>query len=415
MSGGGSAKSALPPPPVSGLVLDKIGVPIRISSLMGYHARPLALHLSPNSTPDDPASNPAAPTTGEAGKADIVERAATSRDVAARAGVSQPTVSLVLSRNPTARVASATRARVLKAAEELGYRPNVVARSLVHRRSYALGVIVPDVGNQFFADVVGGAERVATEAGYALFLCEQRGAPLEKHIDALRARQVDGVIIDAAGASSLAANVLAGLNVVLVDEPGGQWPGVASDAEGAGRLAAEHLLALGHRRIAFIGPSADVHGFRMRERGFVRALGAAGVRIPSPWLRRAPATLDGGNAAMRALWALADRPTALFCGNDLLALGAHKACTQLGVSVPATLSLVGCDDIDFAQLVTPELTTVAVPARELGARAARLLLRQLDGTDTATDGARRGRPLPVKLVVRGTTGPARETTTGAAG
>ena len=335
------------------------------------------------------------------------DRAATSRDVAARAGVSQPTVSLVLSRNPNARVASATRERVLKAAAELGYRPNVVARSLVRRRSYALGVIIPDVGNQFFADVVSGAERVATEEGYALFLCEQRGAPLERHIEALRARQVDGVIIDAAGASALAPNTLAGLNVVLVDEPGEQWPGVASDAEGAGRLAAEHLLALGHRHIAFIGPSADVHGFRMRERGFVRALGAAGVTLRSPWLRRVPATLDGGNAAMRALWALGDRPTAVFCGNDLLALGAHKACTQLGVAVPAAMSIVGCDDIAFARLVTPELTTVAVPARELGARAARLLLREIEGT--AGTGKKR-RPLPVQLVVRGTTAAPRSAT-----
>lgn len=350
-----------------------------------------ALDMSRNRPPDDP------DLTGK-------ERAATSRDVAARAGVSQPTVSLVLSRNPNARVAPATRERVLKAAAELGYRPNVVARSLVRRRSYALGVIIPDVGNQFFADVVSGAERVATEEGYALFLCEQRGAPLEKHIDALRARQVDGVIIDAAGASALAPNMLAGLNVVLVDEPGELRPGVASDAEGAGRLAAEHLLALGHQRIAFIGPSADVHGFRMRERGFVRALGAAGVTLRSPWLRRVPATLDGGNAAMRALWALGERPTAVFCGNDLLALGAHKACTQLGVAVPAAMSIVGCDDIAFARLVTPELTTVAVPARELGARAARLLLREIDGT---AEPGRKRRPLPVQLVVRGTTAPPR--------
>ena len=348
-----------------------------------------ALSMSPKRPHDDP------DTLGK-------DRAATSRDVAARAGVSQPTVSLVLSRNPNARVAPATRERVLKAAAELGYRPNVVARSLVRRRSYALGVIIPDVGNQFFADVVSGAERVATEEGYALFLCEQRGAPLEKHIDALRARQVDGVIIDAAGASALAPSSLAGLNVVLVDEPGERWPGVASDAEGAGRLAAEHLLALGHRRIAFIGPSADVHGFRMRERGFVRALGAAGVALRSAWLRRAPATLDGGNAAMRALSALpgAERPTAVFCGNDLLALGAHKACTQLGVAIPAAMSIVGCDDIAFARLVTPELTTVAIPARELGARAARLLLREIEGT--AETGKKR-RPLPVQLVVRGTT------------
>src|SRR5687767_9575236 len=126
---------------------------------------------------------------------------ATSHDVAARAGVSQPTVSLVLSSNPKARVASATRERVLRAAEELGYRPNVIARSLVRRRSYALGVLVPDLGNQFFADVVSGAERVAAEEGYAVVLTEQRDAPLERQLDALRARQIDGVILDAAGAS----------------------------------------------------------------------------------------------------------------------------------------------------------------------------------------------------------------------
>ena len=326
---------------------------------------------------------------------------ATSHDVAARAGVSQPTVSLVLSSNPKARVASATRERVLRAAAELGYRPNVVARSLVRRRSYALGLVVPDIGNQFFADVVSGAERVATEEGYVILLCEQREGPLERHLDALRARQVDGVILDAAGASAVPQAAFEGLNIVLIDQPSDRWPGVASDAEGAGRLAAEHLLALGHRRIAFVGPSADVHGFRMRERGFARALAAAGIALSSALLRRVPATLDGGQAAMRALLALGDqRPTAAFCANDLLALGAHKACTQAGVAIPAGMSLVGCDDIAFARLVTPELTTVAVPSRELGARAARLLVREIEGTAGA---AQKPRPLPVKLVVRGST------------
>jgi LacI family transcriptional regulator len=320
--------------------------------------------------------------------------------VAARAGVSQPTVSLVLSSNPKARVASATRERVLRAAEELGYRPNVVARSLVRRRSYALGVVVPDIANQFFADVVSGAERVATEEGYALFLCEQRDVPLDRRLEALRARQVDGVILDAAGASAVPQAAFEGLNIVLIDQPSERWPGVASDAEGAGRLAAEHLLALGHRSIAFVGPSADVHGFRMRERGFFRALADAGVALPSAWLRRAPATLDGGQQAMRALLAQRERPTATFCANDLLALGAHKACTQAGVSIPRAMSLVGCDDIAFARLVTPELTTVAVPARELGARAARLIVREIEGKGGP---AQKARPLPVKLVVRGTT------------
>jgi DNA-binding LacI/PurR family transcriptional regulator len=309
-------------------------------------------------------------------------------------------VSLVLSRNPKARVATATRERVLRAAAELGYSPNVVARSLVRRRSYALGVVVPEVGNQFFADVVSGAQRVATEEGYAVFLCEQREVPLERHLESLKARQIDGVILDAYGADAVPEAAFEGLNIVLVDQPSGRWPGVASDAEGAGRLAAEHLLALGHRRVAFVGPSADVHGFRMRERGFVRALADAGVSIASAALRRVPATLDGGQAAMRALLALPERPTAAFCANDLLALGAHKACTTLGVSIPRGMSIVGCDDIAFARLVTPELTTIAVPARELGARAARLLVRQIEGGQMP---ASRSRPLPVKLVVRGTT------------
>lgn len=310
-------------------------------------------------------------------------------------------MSLVLSRNPTARVAAETRERVIRAAEELGYRPNVVARSLVRRRSYAIGLVVPDLANQFFAHVVSGAERVAVDEGYAVLLCEQRGTGIDKHLDALRARQVDGVILDAAGAASIPEELLDGINVVLIDQPSQRWPGVASDAEGAGRMAAEHLLGLGHERIAFVGPSADVHSFRMRERGFARVLRERGLSLETDLLRRAPATVAGGHAAMRALLAQPEPPTAVFCANDLLALGAYKACAQAGVALPGDMSIVGCDDIEFAQLVTPELTTVAVPARELGARAARLLLRGIGGESTPP--SQQAKPLPVKLMVRGST------------
>lgn len=330
------------------------------------------------------------------------QRRVTTHDVAARAGVSQPTVSLVLSKNPTARVAADTRERVLRAAQELGYRPNVVARSLVRRRSYAIGLVVPDLANQFFAHVVSGAERVAAEEGYAVLLCEQRGG-IDAQLDALRARQVDGLILDAAGASSIPEELLDGINVVLIDQPSERWPGVASDAEGAGRMAAEHLIRLGHRRIAFVGPSADVHSFRMRERGFTRALRDAGIGVETELFRRAPATVAGGHTAMRALMSRLDVPTAVFFANDLLALGAYKACAQLGVSIPGDVSIIGCDDIEFAQLVTPELTTVAVPARELGARAARLLVRELAGDPVGP--SHQARPLPVRLMVRGSTGP----------
>lgn len=306
----------------------------------------------------------------------------------------------MLGGNPQARVAPATRERVLRAAEELGYRPNLVARGLVRRRSYSLGVVVPDLSNPFYADVVSGVERVAARSGYATLLCDTRETPAGRHVEALLARQTDGIIIDAVGAASLPAASLEAMNVVLIDEPSQATPGVASDAEGAGRLAADHLLGLGHRSLAFMGPAVDVHAFRLRERGFVSALRDGGVRLASECLRRAPATVAGGLAAMRALLALDPRPTGVFCANDLMALGALKACAAAGVAVPAAVSIVGCDGIELGELVTPELTTVAVPARELGARAARLLLQRMDGEPPTR---RPARPLPVRLVARGTT------------
>ncbi len=334
-------------------------------------------------------------------------RPVTIRDVAALAGVSQPTASLVLGRHPTARVAAATRERVLAAAAELGYKPNVVARSLARGRSFALGVVVPDLRNPFVLDVIAGAERVASSAGYAVLLCDQSARPVAAHLETLRARQIDGVLLDAVGAAALPANALRGVKVVLIDEPSDQWPGVSTDAQRAGALAAEHLLALGHREVAFIGPSSDVHAFRMRERGFVKALREAGVSVRSDRWRRAPATVRGGQTSMRALLALQPRPTAVFCANDLVAIGAVKQCLTQGVSLPTDVSVVGCDDIEMARFITPELTTITVPARELGARAARLLLSLIEHVNTPVEAqvvaARRAlsRPLPVRLVARG--------------
>ena len=164
----------------------------------------------------------------------------TMHDVAELAGVSQPLVSQVIGGRPSVRVSEVTRLRILRAAAELGYQPNVIARGLVQSRSYSLGVIVPDFANPFFADVVTGVERVATEEGYAVVLCNGADVPAANHVAALRSRQIDGVIIDAIGAASLPVDALAGLNVALLDEPSDAHPSVTSDALGAGRLAAEH-------------------------------------------------------------------------------------------------------------------------------------------------------------------------------
>jgi LacI family transcriptional regulator len=325
----------------------------------------------------------------------------TATEVARKAGVSQPTVSLVLSRNPKARVAPATRERVLKIAQELGYRPNRLAQGLVRRRSYALGVIVPGFDNPVYAAVISGAEKVAAQAGYAVLLCEAKGSEVVQHLEALRDRQIDGVIIAGIAAFTLPAAALDGLNVVLVNQPSEEFSTVGSDSFKAGTIAAEHLLALGHRRLAFLGPADAIPAFRLRERGFFQALRGAGVPLSSELIQRAAATVAGGLAGMRALLALSERPTAVFCANDLMALGAHKACSVAGVGLPRDLSLLGCDDIEMAQLVTPELSTIAVPARELGARAVRLLLKQIDA-DGALPPA--SQLLAVKLVARGTTG-----------
>ena len=352
---------------------------------------------------------PARPTSDLRGVEQPRIKRITTHDVAKRAGVSQPTVSLVLSKNARARVSSETRERVLVAARELGYVPNVIARSLVRSRSYAIGVIVPDLRNPFFAEVVSGAERVASEEGYAVLLCETREIPRERHIQALLERQVDGIMVDAVGAASMTEPMMAGVNLVLIDEPPNRWPGVASDAAGAGRLAAEHLLSLGHTRFAFLGPSTNVHAIRQRERGFVSALSAKGIHLESGAMRRVPATAAGGQTGMHALLALPQRPTAVFCTNDLVAAGALKVCSLERVPVPENMSIVGCDDIELASLLIPSLTTVAIPARELGARAARMLLQAMARPNAEQRSASRApRTIASRLVIRGTTAPPRQ-------
>ena len=325
----------------------------------------------------------------------------TAADVARKAGVSQPTVSLVLSKNPNARVAKATRARVLAVAKELGYRPNLLAQGLVHQRSFALGVIVPDFANPVYANIVSGAERVASDEGYAVLLCETEQLNPEQHLQALIDRQVDGVVIAGVAASTLPAADLARLNVVLVNQPADGHAAVASDSLAAGRVAARHLLDLGHTRIAFIGPSTSLPAYRLRERGFADELRSAGIEVTSDYWRRADVSVTAGGAALRELLDLAQPPTAVFCATDIIALGAHKAASAAGLQLGADLSIIGCDDIEISTLVTPELTSIRTPQRELGARAVRMLIQRLDDQSDSTPTIQ---ILPVKLVRRGSTG-----------
>jgi LacI family transcriptional regulator, galactose operon repressor len=325
----------------------------------------------------------------------------TAADVARHAGVSQPTVSLILSKNPNARVAKATRARVLAVAKELGYRPNRLAQGLVHQRSFALGVIVPGFANPVYANIVSGAERVASDQGYAVLLCEAEQVNADEHLRALIDRQVDGVVIAGVAASTLPSAELARLNVVLVNQPSDGHAAVGADSHGAGRIAARHLLDLGHTRIAFIGPSTSLPAFRLRERGFADELRSAGLPPASDYWQRAEANVAAGAAAMRVLLELPLPPTAVFCATDVIALGAHKEASRAGLRLGVDLSIIGCDDIEMATLVSPELTSIRTPQRELGARAVRALIQRIEDDSVVAPTVQ---ILPVKLVRRGSTG-----------
>ncbi|MFD3804227.1 LacI family DNA-binding transcriptional regulator [Streptomyces sp. NPDC058611] len=328
----------------------------------------------------------------------------TSRDVAAAAGVSQATVSLVLGDKWHGRVSERTAGLVREAAAHLGYRPNLAARNLRLGSTRTALLVVPALTNEFFARVYTGAARVAAEHGFGVVLYPSPDGtgPARDPFASARAA-LDGVI-----ASSMATDALTalggaggtGLPLVMLDSDP-TAPGAAAHvnlamADGT-RQITEHLLALGHRRFLHLASAVDSWTFD------IRAQALSALLSPSAELRtvRAPLTVNGARTAMEAaLTAPGDRPTAVVCDDDILAAGACKAARRLGLHVPDDLSVTGFDDLALATAVEPELTTVHLPAERVGEHGMAALLAVLDGTPwTAPD-------LPVTLVVRDSTGPA---------
>jgi len=283
-----------------------------------------------------------------------------------------------------------TRARVLRIAEEMGYRPSSIARGLATRRTRTLGLVVPDVANPFFSDVARGAEHVAYKAGYNVFLCNTDEDPQRELavLQSLEEKRVDGVVLCSSRLDSDALHkVLAHHSAVVLinrrlepmDGENGAGAVVLDDVIG-GHMVTQHLLDSGHRAVGFLaGPPASRSG-RSRAGGYRAALADAGLTYNPEWVVFCSADVDGGHQAARDL--LTDYPelTALFCYNDLVAVGALHACADLGRCVPDDLAVAGFDDILLAALVTPPLTTCRVPRYELGGQAMRLLLNQIAGS-----------------------------------
>jgi LacI family transcriptional regulator len=332
--------------------------------------------------------------------------AVTLRDVARAAGVHPGTVSRALNPATEALVNEDTVRRVRAAAARLGYRPNPMARGLKTNRSYTVGVLVPDIQNPLFPPIIRGIDDRLAAAGYTPLIANTENDPQRERQDfeALRARQVDGFITATARLDHelLDAVAASGAPLVLVNrrvEDGGLPSAVADDREGA-RQAVAHLVALGHRRIAHLAGPQEISTGRGRLEGFEAAMAHAGLEVDPALVRFARAfTEPEGARVCEELLAGDVGFTAVVAGNDLLALGCYDVLERRGMRCPQDLSVVGFNDMPFADRFHPPLTTVHIPHYELGAAAADLLLERL--ADPAT--SPRDVELQTRLVVRGST------------
>ena len=326
-------------------------------------------------------------------------RKPTISDVATHAGVSKTTVSHVVSGNRP--VARRTRERVQRSIAELGYRPHGPARSLRTKRSHMVALIIPDITNPFYPVLARGLEDSLGTHGYRTFACNTDGLEDQEleYIAEMFNRGVDGIVLVSfhLRPARLGEIMAAGMPLVTVGHDLSDGPAdvIRADDERGAFDATTHLVSRGHRRIAMIaGPPGS--GL-LREDGYRRALGEAGILFDSSLLVNANWTRLGGNRAMRELLALEGRPTAVFCGNDMTAVGAMDAAREAGLRLPRDLALVGFDDIEAAALVDPPLTTVVNPAYETGSVAGRMLFERMTG---AYQGPRRTAVLPCTLVIR---------------
>ena len=300
------------------------------------------------------------------------------KDIAQQAGVSHSTVSRAL--QGTGRMSDLTRERIRDLAEELGYTPDALAQSLVRGRTKTIGVVVTTIADPFVSGIVEGVEKEAGEAGYTVLLGVSHTDPHREMevVDDFRQRRVDAVIVTASRVGDLYSEHLQrfGVPIVLVNNmvEGDYLYSVTCDQAQGAYLAAKHLLALGHRQIAYVGIPMRQHSSRKRWRGYARALEEAGLE-PNPACHIAPdvkGDIEIGRRALDVLWA--QRPTAIMAYNDLTAIGLMMAARERGIDVPAELSIVGFDDIQATQFVSPSLTTVHQPRDAMGRAAMRMVL-----------------------------------------
>ena len=324
----------------------------------------------------------------------------TISDVAKKANVSRATVSHVI--NNTRYVAEETRQRVEETIEELGYRPNVLARSLRLGQTHTLGLILPDSSNTFFSEIGRGIEIAAFESGYNVILCNSDEDPQKEklYIDILTKKRVDGIILVSTCSHTDVLRSLEKLQtpIVLLDRDltDLDLDTVLTDNKAGGLMATQHLISLGHQRIACIAGPSSTSPSAQRLIGYKQALSEAGIPFDESLVKSGDFGALSGLTMGNELLSLPEPPTAIFACNDTMAIGVLRAATEKGLHVPDDLAVIGFDDIELASYTNPPLTTIAQPKFEMGSKTAQFLIQRIKNPQDD----RQYETLPVSLVVR---------------
>jgi LacI family transcriptional regulator len=334
----------------------------------------------------------------------------TIKDVARRCGVHPSTVSRALSPAMSHLVAADVAKRIRSAAAALGYQPNVTAAGLRTGRSGLIGVLAPDIADPGFPPILSGITETLGAEGYATIVVDvgPDRSRQQELVDKLIARGVDGLVLATVvlGDPVIGHCIAASIPVVLVNRTDGgrRLPAVITDDEAGMRLAVEHLVSLGHRRLGHIAGPQDVSTGALRRAGFKESATRAGLPTRSIMIETARAyTREEGRLAALSLLDRKEAPTAIVAANDLLALGIYDALPERGLNCPRDVSVVGHNDMPYVDMLSPPLTTVRIAQRNMGNQAARLLLEEI-----ADPAARRERVvLEPSLIVRGSTAPPR--------
>jgi LacI family transcriptional regulator len=334
-----------------------------------------------------------------------LKKRATQADVAALAGVSQTTVSYVINDSDIA-IPQSTRQRILEAMDELGYVPNISARSLRTSKTYTIATIIPDISNPFYPAFQRGIQDVTRNKDYDLVLYNTDGLEGEEKrcLRSLEERQVDGAIVALFHHDHQALKSLLDKNISLVALiPYAQDVGILPldtiyiDNSAAAFMAVCHLVEQGHSRIGMVAGSPNTPTGLRRIRGYQRALESHHLPLDETIIREGEFTDRGGYESMKRLLMVSPRVTAVFAANDLMAIGAMVAIREAGLSIPEDIAIVGFDDIFSAAMISPPLTTINQFKQNLGRRAAEMLFERLDGSVT---GNGRSQEMPFELIIR---------------